>query len=73
MDVHQRLASLLEAKGLTQTLAAERLKCHQTTLSKICLGKRKPGRALALRIEALSVDWEEGPISPSDWDTAEAA
>ncbi len=72
--VHERFTRWLASKGWTQEKAAAELRCHQTMVSRIRAGKRKPGRALAARIEELSADSPEGQIKAADWDSeAEAA
>lgn len=67
-----RLERWFNAEGWTQETAAEALGCHQTTLSKLLTRKRRPGLDLANRIEELSGDWTEGPITTTEW-TADAA
>lgn len=70
---HERLARLVKGKGWTQEEAAVELDCHQTMVSRILSGKRKPGRTTAARIEEISADSPEGPIRVGDWDDNEEA
>lgn len=61
----ERLNTLLRELGRgSQAAAARILGCSDGAISKIKLGKKKPGRELALRIE----DWSRGLINPRDWD-----
>lgn len=48
----------MRRERLTQTTAAERLGCHQTTVSRLLAGKQEPDPALRERIAAVAgVEW----------------
>lgn len=70
---HRRLADALDRSGRTRAETARRLGIHETHLSKICKGERRPSLELAVKLERLTfgmvrcVDWI--PAAP---DTAAA-
>lgn len=63
----ERLGAWLHTEVLSQEDAAERLGCHQTTLSKILRGGQLPSLRVAVAIAAATADVDGGPILPDDW------
>lgn len=58
MSPRRELRAWMRRERLTQTTAAERLGCHQTTVSRLLAGKQEPDPALRERIAAVAgVEW----------------
>lgn len=76
MRAHERVAAFVAWKGWTQAETAKQFGCHQTMISKVLRGKRKPGRVLAQSIENVTKGYPKGgAIRVAEWDAqaAEAA
>lgn len=69
----ERLIRFITDRGLSQAEAGELLGCSQGLVSKILRGDRKPGLALAFKIERATEGWSEGPIRAQDWTREEPA
>lgn len=67
MDAYDRFAAFLEEHKISDGKAAERLGCHQTTVTRIRRRDRKPGLGVALRIQEMTSGWERGPIMAQEW------
>lgn len=61
-----RIDRFLKERGLTNKAAAELLGCSAAFVTMMRRGKR-PGLALAVRVERLTAGWSEGPIRCSEW------
>ncbi len=62
--------------GWNNTAAAYHLGCDSSYVRNLRIGRSgdrifTPGRRIANAIARLSCDWNEGPISASEWDEAE--
>lgn len=57
----------MRAKRWNVSQLARAAKLDPSTVNKIVSGKRSAGMTAALAIEALTVDWERGPIRVEDW------
>lgn len=61
----ERLADYIDRSRLKQYELADILRIHETTLSQLLHGKRRPGLDIALRIEAETgvpaLSWSENP------------
>lgn len=49
------------------------LKCHPTMVAYLENHRRRPGLALAVRIERMTDGWAKGPIRPWMWVESDAA
>lgn len=49
------------------------LHCHESHLSHIRHGRRRPNLHLALALERLTASWEHGPIRVAEWDAPVSA
>lgn len=68
-----RLSSCRRYFGWTYRELAERLDVCVTTAHGLCNGTRRPGLALALRIETVTAAWVHGPVRGHEWLTGEGA
>ncbi len=62
-----RLKRFMRAKNWTVSQLARAASLHASTVNKIVNGKRSAGMAAALAFEALTAEWESGPIRVEDW------
>lgn len=62
-----RLDRLLRAQGVSSKAAAQILGCTPAFVAMMRRGEKRPGLAMAVRIERLTAQWSEGPIRPSEW------
>jgi transcriptional regulator with XRE-family HTH domain len=72
MQAGERLRSFRVARGSSQeALAAEitalGCKCTQSFVGLVEHGKRRVGLEFAHAVEALTKDWDEGPIRTEEW------
>ena len=68
-QARDRLARWVAEVG-SQQKAADLIDVAQVQISRWCSGKRRPSLTQAVRIEAATVGWSEGPIRVSEWASA---
>lgn len=67
MSPRRSFRAWIRRERLTQAGAAERLGCHQTTVSRLLKGRQEPDRALRERIEAVTgVRWAPASAPASE-------
>lgn len=66
----ERLRAWTEDLDLSRAELGRRLGCDPSAVSKIILGKRLPGRDLAVAIERETADLAGGAIKAADWSDA---
>lgn len=66
-DPRDRLRRWFDAKGWSLREAATQMGCDPSYPGKIIKGLRQPYLELAVLIERLSADWDEGAIRATDW------
>lgn len=54
-------------RGFSMKQAAESIGCNQSLISHILRGARGVGLEVAVKIEAATQDWENGPIKAAEW------
>lgn len=62
-----RLARVLASAGISRARCARAVGCSTAFVGMLCDGSKRPGLALALRIERFTARLPEGPVRPSEW------
>lgn len=74
MGNSNRLGRVIARAGISKSALARAVGCSPAFAWMLCEGTKRPGLALALRIERFTASLPEGPVAPSEWcDLAELA